>query len=151
MATRAHRTHVDVVAPTARVFALLHTPSAIRFWWAASRAIVLPREGGIWVATWGAREDDPDYVTAAAIAVFEPPRRLVLEHFRYLPRAGPSPSQTPLTITFELDATVKGCRLRVTQEGFPADPAGDEFYADCVRAWTAACEGIGRCLLASRC
>lgn len=36
-----------------RVFAILHTPSAIRAWWGASRVIVLPHEKGVWAAVWG--------------------------------------------------------------------------------------------------
>lgn len=39
------------VSPT-EVFELLHTPSAIRHWWGAARAIVLAQPGGIWTATW---------------------------------------------------------------------------------------------------
>jgi uncharacterized protein YndB with AHSA1/START domain len=78
MAARCH-VHEEVFPATPeRVFALLHTPSAIRGWWGASRAIVLVEPGGTWTATWGESEDDPDYVTAATIGDFDPPRRMVL-------------------------------------------------------------------------
>jgi hypothetical protein len=40
---------------------LLVTPSAIRAWWGAARAIVLAQENGAWAAAWGADEDRPDY------------------------------------------------------------------------------------------
>src|SRR5262245_61935378 len=84
VATRKH-THEEVLpAPPERVFALLHTPSAIRSWWGAARAIVLPQEGGIWAAAWGAEEDAPDYVTTATLLVFDPPRRIVFGDYRYL-------------------------------------------------------------------
>lgn len=61
-----------------RVFAILHTPSAIRAWWGASRVIVLPYEKGVWAAVWGNEEDAPDYLAASTIRVFDPLRRLVL-------------------------------------------------------------------------
>ncbi|MDH3253438.1 MAG: SRPBCC domain-containing protein [Acidobacteriota bacterium] len=67
------------------VFTLLHTPGAIRHWWSATRAVVVPERGGIWAAARGHEQDDPDYVTAAAISKFEPPRRLVLSDYRSAP------------------------------------------------------------------
>ena len=77
MSTRRH-VHEETfpVAPD-RLFALLYTPSAIRGWWGAARAVVLAEPGGVWAATWGADEDDPDYITAATIREFDPPRRMV--------------------------------------------------------------------------
>jgi uncharacterized protein YndB with AHSA1/START domain len=60
MPTRKH-THEELFPATpVLLFALLHTPSAIRGWWGAARAIVIPKEGGIWCATWGADEDAPE-------------------------------------------------------------------------------------------
>src|SRR5262245_65723227 len=91
MSTRKH-VHCEVFTVTPeRLFALLHTPSAIRGWWGAARAIALPQQGGIWAAVWGEAEDDPDYVTAATIREFDPPRRLVLADFQYHARTGPLP------------------------------------------------------------
>ena len=67
MATRRHvHAKIELPASPERVFALLHTPSAIRGWWSAARAIVLAKEGGTWAATWGESEDDPDHVTVAS-------------------------------------------------------------------------------------
>jgi uncharacterized protein YndB with AHSA1/START domain len=89
--TRRH-VHEEVLPDSPeRVFALLHTPSAIRDWWGASQAIVLAEPGGSWAAVWGASEDDPDYTTVAAIRDFDPPRRLVLTDFRYRAKTGPLP------------------------------------------------------------
>lgn len=65
MQTRTH-VHEEVFASSAdRVFALLHTPSAIRQWWGAASAIVVPERGGLWAAAWGLNEDAPEFVTYA--------------------------------------------------------------------------------------
>ncbi len=80
MATRRHIHEEVFPASPERVFALLHTPSAIRGWWGVARAIVVAEEGGVWAAAWGEAEGDPDYNSAATIRVFDPPRRMVLAH-----------------------------------------------------------------------
>ncbi len=83
METR-HHIHEEVFsASPRRMFALLHTPSAVRQWWSAARAIVIAEPGGIWAAAWGDSEDFPDYITLARIAEFEEPRRMVLSDYRY--------------------------------------------------------------------
>lgn len=57
--------HEEVFPATPeQLFALLHTPSAIRGWWGAARAIILPKEGGVWIGAWGEDEDLPDYITS---------------------------------------------------------------------------------------
>src|SRR5262245_11313362 len=146
MPTRKH-THEELFPTTTeRLFALLHTPSAIRGWWGASRAIVIPKEGGIWCATWGDDEDAPDYITAATLRIFEPPRRLVFADYQYLSKAGPLPFQADFVTEFTVTPHADGAVLRVVQDGFPCDGAADEFYAACERGWTATFAGIRRYL-----
>jgi uncharacterized protein YndB with AHSA1/START domain/catechol 2,3-dioxygenase-like lactoylglutathione lyase family enzyme len=148
MTTRTH-VHEEVFpAVPEAVFALLHTPSAIRAWWGAHRAIVLPQPGGVWAATWGASEDDPDYVTVARIAAFDPPRRLVLGDYRYRARSGPLPFDADFVTTFEVEPVPDGAVLRVSQAGFPAAAAADDFYAACQRGWRDTFAGIRRYLAA---
>ncbi len=146
MNTRNHCREIVLPAPPERVFQLLHTPSAIRGWWSASRAIVIPKTGGLWVATWGASEDDPDYVSAARIACFEPPRRLVLDRFQYLARDKPLPFAADFTTEFIVEPRPGGAVLRVIHDGFPKDPIADEFYAACDVGWRNTFEGIKRYL-----
>ena len=73
--TRAHVHSEEFPVSPDRLFAILTQPSAIRSWWSASRAIVVPAKGGTWAAAWGEDEDDPDYVTVATLSEFEPPKR----------------------------------------------------------------------------
>lgn len=146
MKTRTH-THEEVFpAPPDRVFALLHTPSAIREWWGASRAIVQPETGGVWAATWGEAEDDPEYVTSATLKVFEPPRRLVFADYRYTARSGPLPFEADFETEFTVEPHPEGAELRVSQAGFPCTPEGDEFYAACEKGWRETFAGIRRYL-----
>jgi len=144
--TRTHVHEERFPAAPARLFALLHTPTAIRDWWSASRVIVLARPGGVWAATWGEPEDDPDYVTAATIAEFDPPHRMRLTEYRYQARAGP----LPFDAVFETEFTVRpdgdGSWLRVAQSGFPAGPEGDAFLSSCDTGWRNTFQGIRRFL-----
>lgn len=142
--TRRHVHEEEFGAPPERLFALLLTPSAIRGWWGASRAVVLPEVGGVWAATWGDDEDDPDYVTAATIAELEPPRRLVLVDYRYRARTGPLPFTADFRTEFTVEPAPGGARLRVVQAGFPDAPAADPFYAACETGWRATFAGIRR-------
>lgn len=133
--TRDHVAAVELAASPERVFAALVTPSAIRAWWGAARAIVLPKAGGLWAAVWGASEDDPDYVTVARVAAYEPPRRLVLDDYRYRAKSGPMPFKADFRTTFEVARTTTGSRMTVTQSGFPCDPVADAHYAACETGW----------------
>jgi len=146
MATRKHVHEERLSAAPDRVFAILHTPSAIRAWWGAARAIVLPRDGGIWMAAWGADEDSPDYITSARIKVFDPPRRLVLGDFVYYAKTGPLPFQAEFTTEFSVSDSPNGAVLKVVQDGFPIDSVADDFYAGCETGWTNTFAGIRRYL-----
>jgi uncharacterized protein YndB with AHSA1/START domain len=146
MTTRRHVHEEVFAAPARRVFALLHKPSAIRQWWGAARAIVLAEPGGTWAATWGPAEDDPDYVTVATIRDFEPPARLVLTESRYRARTGPLPFQADFVTEFRVTPYPDGAALRVTQDGFPAGPEADSFYAACGEGWRNTFTGIRRFL-----
>jgi uncharacterized protein YndB with AHSA1/START domain len=146
VSTRKH-VHEEVfpVAPE-RLFAILHTPSAIRQWWSASRAVVLAQPYGVWAATWGESEDDPDYVTAATIRDFEPPRRMVLTNYQYKAKGGPLPFQANFVTEFLVTPHADGASLRVTQDGFPGGPEADGFYAGCQTGWTNTFAGIRKFL-----
>lgn len=146
MTTRRH-VHEETFAVTAeRLFALLITPSAIRQWWSVARALVVPQTGGVWAAAWGLNEDEPDYVAAATLRVFDPPRRLVLADYRYYARSGPLPFQADFVTEFLVTPDIAGASLRVEQDGFPCAAAADEFYAACARGWRDTFAGIRRYL-----
>jgi len=146
MATRKHVHEELMPAAPERLFALLHTPSAIRAWWGASRAIVLAETNGVWAATWGDDEDAPDYNTAATIRVFDPPRRLVLGDYRYVAKTGPLPFKADFVTEFTVTPHADGALLRVVQDGFPVAACADAFYAACETGWRATFQGIRRYL-----
>lgn len=144
--TRDHvHEEVFAVAPE-RLFAILHAPSAIRAWWGVARAVVVPEAGGTWAAAWGEDEDDPDFITVATIARFEPPRRMVLTDYRYRAKTGPLPFEADFETEFLVVPDGNGARLRVTQAGFPAGAAADEFLQACRRGWRDTFAGIRRFL-----
>lgn len=142
MNTRKH-IHEEVFPVTpARLFALLHTPSAIRLWWSAARAVVLAQAGGVWVAAWGDQEDEPDYIAAAAIREFEPPRRMVLADYRYHANSGPLPFKADFVTEFAVEPHATGAVLKVTQDGFPLGAEADSFYTACGQGWRDTFAGI---------
>ena len=141
---RSHVHEESFDASPEELFSLLTTPSAIRAWWSAARAIVLPETDGIWAAAWGPEEDNPDYVTIARIRVFEPPRALVLDDYRYWARSGPLPFDADFRVDFRISDTPDGARLRVTQRGFPCSAEADDFLAACEAGWRETFAGIRR-------
>lgn len=142
MKTRTHVHQEIFPAEPGRLFALLHTPSAIRGWWGAARAVVMPERGGCWAAAWGGDEDDPDYVTVATIREFDPPRRMVLADYRYRAQSGPLPFSAEFVTEFEVEPHPQGAVLRVSQRGFPAGSEADEFFAACEKGWRDTFAGI---------
>ena len=144
METRSIERSETFPASPAELFGLLITPSAIREWWSAARAIVLHETGGLWAATWGDDEDAPEYMTIATIQTYDPPKRLVLGDYRYRSKDGPLPFDADFVITFEVDAAPEGARLTVRQEGFPGDERADDFLAGCEQGWHDTFAGIRR-------
>lgn len=142
MTTRKHVHEEIFQIEPARAFGLLHTPSAIRGWWGAARAIVMAREGGLWLAAWGTDEDNPDYITAATIKMFDPPRRLILGDYLYYARSGPLPFAADFVTEFTVESTSEGTLLRVVQDGFPTGREADDFYAACETGWRETFRGI---------
>lgn len=118
-----------------RLFALLHTPGAIRQWWGASRAIVVPEVGGVWTAAWGAVEDDPDCLTMARVEVFEPPRLLRLVNYQSRCRDGTTSGSGGVVTEFAIRPDSGGAMLRLTQEGLSADEEREGVFATCGRNW----------------
>jgi len=147
-AVRAHAASVELDAPPERVFRALVTPTDLRAFWGAARAVVLAEPGGAWIAAWGDDEDRPDYLTAATIREYDPPRRLVLSDYRYRAKSGPLPFAAAFVTSFDLASTPRGARLTVTQHGFPCTPAGDVFYAACEQGWKVVLDQLARHVVA---
>lgn len=143
------RTHIHQetfrVSPE-KLFEILMKPSAIREWWSAARVVINPREGGTWAAAWGDVEDDPDYVTAAKIRELDPPSRLVLSDYEYYAKEGDDSFDMEFTTEFLVEPADGGAMLRVSQEGFPEGPGGDEFLSACKKGWEDTFAGIRRYL-----
>lgn len=146
MTTRKHVHEEAFSVSPEHLFALLHTPSAIRKWWGVARAVVLPEPGGIWAAAWGQSEDDPEYVTVATIREFDPPHRMVLTDYRYRAKTGPLPFDADFVTEFAVAPAPPGAVLRVSQDGFPAGPDADDFFAACEQGWRDTFAGIRRLL-----
>jgi uncharacterized protein YndB with AHSA1/START domain len=144
--TRKHEHEEVLDASPADIFALLHTPSAIRGWWGASRAIVNPVAGGTWAAAWGEDEDLPDYITTAVMKVFEPPARIIFGDYSYFARSGALPFDVAFITEFSIAPHPDGAILRVIQDGFPAGSEADDFYAACGQGWHDTFRGIRKYL-----
>ena len=102
----------------------------------------MPAQGGVWAATWGEDEDDPDYITTARMSVFDPPRRIVMTDYAYRSKEGPLPFDAQFTTEFLVEADDDGAILRVTQDGFPETAEGREFLDACDKGWRDTFAGI---------
>lgn len=141
------RRHIILEEPFAvspeRMFETLITPSAIRGWWGASKAIVVPEEGGVWIAAWGEDENDSDYISSFKILEFEPPNRMLLGDGKYFSKDGTPPFEMKMTTEFVVEPNVGGgCALRIIQDGFPTDPVADEFFDASIVGWKNTFEGM---------
>jgi len=144
MRQQSHEATFDTTPET--IFDLLIRPSAIRAWWSAHSAIVQPQSSGIWAATWGELEDDPDYIGSAQISTFDRPHRLVLTNYRYYARSGPLPFDANFSVTFDVQASSEGAVLHITQSGFPDAPEASAFFEGCNVGWKATLDGIRKYL-----
>lgn len=142
MEMRSVQRRVELPAGQNQAFDLLITPSDVRKWWGASRVIIVPKPGGVWVASWGDDEDHPEFVSAHTISRYEPPRVVELREITYYARASVLPFQTTFTTMFTVEPGTEGSLLDVRQDGFPADPIADEYYRACERGWERTLEQI---------
>ncbi len=142
--TRKHIHEEEFPIPPAEMFEMLITPSSIRQWWGASRAIVIPEKGGIWMAAWGADEDAPDYISAFTMSEYDPPARILFTDAKYTAGGEKLPFDAEITAEFIVADHPAGCTLKVVQDGFPVDPVADEFVAACETGWKDTFAGIRR-------
>lgn len=149
-ATRGIRREVRLPCGVESAFDLLVRPSAIRAWWQAERALVLPGREGLWCAAWGDDEDEPEHIAAARMRVFEPPTRLVLDRYLHRSRVGALPFEAEFEVEFTLRVDGDGCVLAVEQRGFPAAAVADAHYAACLQGWRETLAGLLRFASAPR-
>ena len=135
MQTREIQREISLDVSVERAFNLLITPSEIRQWWLANRAIVLPKAGGTWAAAWGDDEDGPDYVTCAKIVKYDPPSVLCLAEYEYFSKDGGLPFEADFEVEFEVQSRDSTTILKITQRGFPADESADAFFSGCQKGW----------------
>ncbi len=151
MPTRKHEASISLAFPPQDVWDALVRPSAIRAWWMAARVIVVPKPGGVWAAAWGADEDTPDYISTATMTLFQPPpaapARLRFEDYTYHTRFGAPPFAADFVTEFSIHPEDGGrSQLKVVQDGFPAGPEADAFYAACERGWAETLANLKRFL-----
>ena len=124
-----------------RMFEILITPSAIRTWYGASKAVVDPRKGGSWITAWGDEDDDAEYINAFKILEFDPPNRMLLGSGKYI--AGRAwPIMTDITTELIVEPLPTGCILRIVQELTPAEPLLTDYFDACIAGWQNSFEGI---------
>ena len=109
LGTLEREIHVD--ASPEVVFEVISRPEHIREWW-SDDASLDPTPGAVGEVVWG------DRVQVAAIVVVDvdPPRRFA---FRWTaPDGEPPAAGNSLLVTFDLEPSATGTRLRLTESGF---------------------------------
>jgi len=124
-----------------RMFKILITPTAVRGWFGASTAIIDPREGGSWVAAFGAGARDTEFVSSFAILKFDPPKRMLLGSGKLFTE-NKWPIVTNMTTDLIIEPHASGCTFRIIQELDPYDELLDDYFDACVAGWQNSFEGI---------
>ena len=140
MSTRSQWHEIELPVPPAALFNLLLSPKAIRGKWNNTAAVVTEMDGG-WVIAWGARENDPDFVSGARIKSFQAPQRVVLTFDYSKGRAGLLPFASGMTAEFTIQPKGAGSLLRITHSGLPT--GDDDYFNACADGWRAALQGLG--------
>lgn len=143
MSTRSQWHEIELPVAPAALFNLLLSPKAIRGRWNNTAAVVTEVDG-TWVIAWGARENDPDFVSGARIKSFQAPKlvKLAFEYARA--RAGMLPFGNAMTAELAIQQKGAGSLLRVTHAGLPAD--NDDYFNAVADSWRAALQGLGAML-----
>ena len=130
LGTLEREIHVD--ASPEIVFEVISRPEHIREWW-SDDASLDPTPGAVGEVVWG------DRVQVAAIVVVDvdPPRRFA---FRWTaPDGEPPAAGNSLLVTFDLEPSATGTRLRLTESGFRERgweaAVLEEAYHDHERGW----------------
>lgn len=127
-----------------KMFEALITPKAIRDWWGASRAIVDPKVGGSWVATYGENEGESEFINTFKFLEFEPPRRMVLGDGVLIAKDQDSPFVMRTTTEFVVVPIPEGCSLTIMHTGTPTDTESEDFYESSLLGWQNTFEGLRR-------
>lgn len=105
--------HVD--APPEVVFEVVSRPEHIREWWSVD-CDVEPVVGAEGELVWAEGDDPRAHVVPITVVVVEPPRRFT---FRWTHPAGETAIDgNSLLVTFDLEPSGTGTRLRLTETGF---------------------------------
>lgn len=125
-----------------RMFETLTMPRAIREWWGASRALVDPRLGGAWVATYGEDDGESEYVNSFKLLEYDPPNRIVLGDGVLLSANEEFPFKMHTTIEFDIVKSPEGCSLRMVHSGSPQDEESEMFFESSLLGWRNTFEGL---------
>lgn len=144
MSTRSQWHEIELPVQPAALFNLLLAPKAIRGRWNNTAAVVTEVDGA-WVIAWGARENDPDYVSSARIKSFQAPKLVKLAFDYSRGRAGMLPFASGMTAELAITQKGQGSLLRITHAGLPND--NDDYFNAVADGWRAALQGLGTMLM----
>ena len=137
---RAVQASITVPGTTSRALNAFLDADDLRAWWGVERALVEPREGGLYVLTWGVTPQGFQYVTAGIIGRYQVGQSLRIDHLTYLNSA--RPILGPMSLTVHARAGEGEAHLEVTQDGY-GDGVDWNWYYDAVRtAWPVALGGL---------
>lgn len=129
--------NVSIIRAPEDIFKALINPSAIKAWWQAQTAIVVPAVNGIYAASWGEDIDDADYITVSTITEITSNSSLSLEYVSYYAKEEQLPFDAKMNVLFTIrPMTETETMLIVKQTGIPDDPIADDYFDGCTKGWT---------------
>lgn len=137
-----------VDAPSPQVFDHFFSPTALRVWWQAARAIVTPVPFGVYAIEWAptVHEDDVLGTLGGVLhgTVVEAQRGhgfLVADAYWVPPRGA---ALGPMVLQVDLRAEGAGCRVHVRQEGHDRSPRWDRYYRIISHGWDVSLAALKR-------
>jgi hypothetical protein len=98
--------------------------SAMEAWWDAHSALVEPRVGGVWAATW----EQNKYVATGRISMLEPNKLRISDYLYFNFQRG---IFGPMTLTI----SVSGDEVTILQEGYRDSPEWNWYFEAVSQAW----------------
>ena len=130
---RAVSARITVPGTTTRSLTAFLDAADLQAWWGVDRALVEPREGGLYILTWGSTDHGFRYVTTGIIGLYRPGHSLRIDQYAYLSPA--RPILGPMRLTVQVHEGEGETHLDVIQDGY-RDGTDWNWYYDAVhKAW----------------
>lgn len=137
---RTVETSTTVAVDATRALTAFLDPVDLQGWWGVERALVEPREGGVYVLAWGVTTQGFQYVSAGTVGQYLPGCALRIDNYTYL-----NPARRilgPMRLLVRTEVENDHTRVHVVQDGYQQGADWDWYYEAVLGAWPAALRAL---------